>query len=93
MFAKLVAALLVVNAAAFAPAPLVGSRVVQSRVAPAYEAPLALEVRAPAATMSAVTERDADGNPVVHAEMLDVVWVGITMSFFLYLLIGVFGPA
>ena len=43
--------------------------------------------------MSAVTERDADGNPVVHAEMLDVVWVGITMSFFLYLLIGVFGPA
>jgi uncharacterized protein YijF (DUF1287 family) len=32
--------------------------------------------------MSAVTERDADGNPVVHTEMFDIGWVAITIAFY-----------
>ena len=66
---KFVCALFVSAAAGFSPAA-VGSRLVQSVVTPAA-APLAAQAvaRVPELAMSAVTERDADGNPVVHAEM------------------------
>ena len=30
--------------------------------------------------MSAVTERDADGNPVVHTEVFDIGWVAISLA-------------
>lgn len=66
---KVVLACLAVGAAAFSPAAA-GSRIVQSQVV-ASAAPLAepMVARAPIVSMSAVTERDADGNPVVHTDM------------------------
>jgi hypothetical protein len=36
--------------------------------------------------MSAVTERDADGNPVVHEEMFDPIYYAVIFVFFLVLL-------
>ena len=67
MFCFLVAALCISSTAAFTPAPMT-SRVSMSRVAtsstPLVTAPVRAEV-----SMSAVTERDADGNPVTHYEM------------------------
>lgn len=66
MFRYLLAVLALSSAAAFTPAPV--SRIAMSRVIePA--APLAVQRVAFAPEMSAVTERDADGNPVVHTEM------------------------
>jgi len=35
--------------------------------------------------MSAVTERDADGNPVTHTEMFDPIWVVVTISAFCFI--------
>ena len=66
---KLVLALFVVGASAFSPAA--GSRMMQSRVVSAA-APVAAEpmaARAPMVAMNAVTEYDADGNPVVQFSM------------------------
>merc|ERR1712159_525171 len=44
--------------------------------------------RAGVAKMSAVTERDADGNPVTHYEMLDPIELAIKIGFFTALLLG-----
>ena len=44
--------------------------------------------RAGVAKMSAVTERDADGNPVTHYEMLDPIELAIKIGFFGALLLG-----
>jgi hypothetical protein len=41
--------------------------------------------------MSAVTERDADGNPVTHYEMFDPVYIGIISVFFLGVLVKTIG--
>jgi hypothetical protein len=41
--------------------------------------------------MNAVTERDADGNPVTHYEMFDPVWLGIVLVFFLGVLVKTIG--
>jgi len=73
MMYKVVFALFAVSAEAFSPTAMpAGSVVARQTVAPTY-APLAPEARAPAAQMSAVTERDADGNPVTHFEMFDPI--------------------
>jgi len=45
------------------------------------------EVRTTEVSMSAVTERDADGNPVTHYEMFDVFWLGICLTPWLALLV------
>jgi hypothetical protein len=42
--------------------------------------------RAVMPVMSAVTERDADGNPVTHTEMFDFGWVAITLLFYVAVL-------
>ena len=73
MMYKVVFALFAVSAEAFSPTAMpAGSVVARQTVAPTY-APLAPAARAPAAQMSAVTERDADGNPVTHFEMFDPI--------------------
>ena len=64
---KLLIALFVIGAAAYMPAS--PGMLAQSKVA-ASAMPAAV-ARAPAASMSAVTEWDADGNPVTHFEMFD----------------------
>jgi hypothetical protein len=42
--------------------------------------------RAGPVIMSAVTERDADGNPVTHYEMIDPVYIGLIFVIFLAVL-------
>jgi hypothetical protein len=44
--------------------------------------------RAGVAKMSAVTERDADGNPVTHFDMFDPIELAIKLGFFGALLLG-----
>jgi len=88
MFRYLLAVLALSSAAAFTPAPV--SRIAMSRVIePA--APLAVQRVAFAPEMSAVTERDADGNPVVHTEMFDAGWVVVTIGFYSALLAKIAG--
>jgi hypothetical protein len=63
---RFVLSLLVAGASAFAP---IGSAIAQSRLAAPAASAAPLVARASVTAMSAVTERDADGNPVVHFEM------------------------
>lgn len=84
---KFLFALLALGAAAFSPA---GSAIAQSRVVAAAAAPLAAEpavARASSVAMSAVTERDADGNPVTHMDMFDPVATVVQLTPFLFLLL------
>eukprot|EP00966_Prymnesium_polylepis_P091660 2121699-Prymnesium_polylepis.1 len=74
MFRALVVALCLASTAAYVPAAVPGTKLAQSKFAgarPTYT-PAAEVVRTADVSMSAVTERDADGNPVTHFEMLDV---------------------
>merc|ERR1719506_2877857 len=50
-----------------------------------YANPAVPQYRVAGPVMSAVTERDADGNPVTHTEMFDPVYYGIV---FVICLIG-----
>lgn len=71
-------AALVGSAAAFSPAAVPGA-LSQSKVAASYTAPAPIAPRAEL-QMSAVTERDADGNPVTHYEMLDPIYLVIAAT-------------
>mmetsp|Transcript_35154 Transcript_35154/g.92291 ORF Transcript_35154/g.92291 Transcript_35154/m.92291 type:complete len:91 (+) Transcript_35154:58-330(+) len=87
MFRFLIAALAVSSTAAFTPAPV--SRIVSSRVASTNAEPLVFAPRVAEAQMSAVTEKDADGNPVTHYEMFDAGWVVITLGFYSALMVKI----
>ena len=80
-------ALLAVGAAGFSPAAVPATKLAQSKVVGAEVAPTPVVARSSEAQMSAVTERDADGNPVTHFEMFDPVWLGITLTPWLALLV------
>ena len=67
MFRYLLAFLAISSTAGFTAVP--ASRVVMSRIASTQAEPVVVPRVNVAAQMSAVTERDADGNPVVHYEM------------------------
>ena len=87
MMMKMLLACLALSASAFTPAPMVGSQLAQSKLAqPRYTAP------APATRVSEVnmlvTERDADGNPVTHAQMFDPIYYVVVLIPYLYLLIA-----
>ena len=89
MFRTLVLALCVASASAYVPAAVTGTKLTQSKLAgarPSFAAPV-LEERSSVVSMSAVTERDADGNPVTHYEMFDVFWLGICLTPWLALLV------
>ena len=78
MFKLLLAFLAVGSTSAFAPA--MGAKLAQSKVAGARaEVPMPVAQRSAAPQMSAVTERDADGNPVTHYEMFDAIWMAIVL--------------
>ena len=66
-----------------------GSEEAQSKLAQQSFAapPMPAVARSSVAQMNAVTERDADGNPVTHYEMFDVFWVGLALAPWLALLI------
>ena len=85
---KLLVAIFAVSASAYMPA-VPGSQLAQSKVAarPQYTAPMPVVSRSSAVEMSAVTERDADGNPVTHYDMLDVVYLAICAAPWMFLLV------
>lgn len=85
---KLLLAFLAVGASAYMPA-VPGTKLAQSKLAQQSFAapPMPAVARSSVAQMNAVTERDADGNPVTHFEMLDAIWLGVIATPFLYLLV------
>ena len=88
MFRALVVALCIASASAYVPTAVAGTKLTQSKLAgarPSFAMPT--EVRTAEVSMSAVTERDADGNPVTHYEMFDVFWLGIALTPWLALLV------
>ena len=89
MFRALVVALCIASTAAYVPTMAPSTKLTQSKLASGARPNFAMpaEVRAPEASMSAVTEYDADGNPVTHYEMFDVFWVGLALAPWLALLI------
>jgi hypothetical protein len=89
MFKNLILAVLALGASAYVPA-MPGTQLAASKVAarPQYTAPMPAAMRSSEVSMSAVTERDADGNPVTHFEMFDVFWIGIILVPWLTLLVA-----
>jgi len=70
------------------PTAVPGSKLAQSKFAGARpEFAPAADVRTSSVSMSAVTERDADGNPVTHYEMFDPFWLLIVLTPYLALLV------
>mmetsp|Transcript_41317 Transcript_41317/g.102736 ORF Transcript_41317/g.102736 Transcript_41317/m.102736 type:complete len:93 (+) Transcript_41317:66-344(+) len=88
MLRALLVALCLGTANAYVPttagAKLALSKVTGSR--PSFTLP-SVDTRSSDPIMSAVTERDADGNPVTHYEMFDVFWLVIAMAPWLTLLV------
>ena len=80
MMMKLLVAIFAVGASAYVPA-MPGSALAQSKIAsrPQYTAPTPVVARSSNVEMSAVTERDADGNPVTHFEMFDAIWLVVVL--------------
>lgn len=88
MFRAVVLALCLASTSAYMPT-LAGSQLTQSKLAgarPTFAMPVT-ETRTVEPSMSAVTERDADGNPVTHYEMFDVFWLVVVMVPWLALLV------
>ena len=87
MMMKLLVALFAVSASAYMPA-VPGSQLTQSKLArSSYAAPMPEVVRSSQVSMSAVTERDADGNPVTHYDMIDPIYLAIVAAPWLFLLV------
>merc|ERR1711988_2040171 len=87
MFRALVVALCIASASAYVPTAAAGSKLTQSKIGARLSYAVPAEVRTVAPTMSAVTERDADGNPVTHFEMFDPIRLGIQLLPWLALLV------
>jgi len=81
LFKTFLLAALVASASAYAPA-MPGTKLSQSKFAGArasYAAPVPATTRSSDATMSAITRRDADGNPITNYDYFDPIWVGILL--------------
>merc|ERR1711918_93682 len=88
MFRSLVVALCLASASAYVPTAMPASKLASSKFVgerPSFAVPA--EGRSSEVSMSAVTERDADGNPVTHYEMFDVFWLGVVLTPWLALLV------
>ena len=90
MLNKICLALVFVGAQAFAPAAapmLAQSKFASAR--PQYTAPMPVPAaRTSGPEMNAVTEWDADGNPVTHYEMFDAIWLAIVILPWVALLVA-----
>lgn len=66
-----------------------GPALTQSKLAQrtTYATPMPEVMRSSKAEMNAVTERDADGNPVTHYEMIDFIYLAIVSAPWLFLLV------
>jgi hypothetical protein len=86
--ARLLVAFFAVSASAYVPmAP--GAALTRSKVASssfATEAPVVS--RTTEASMSAVTRRDADGNPITNMELFDPIYAAIAIGAFTALLVA-----
>ena len=88
MMFKLLCAVFAVSASAYVPAMAPGSQLGASKIASSqYAAPMPVAPRSAEPTMSAVTERDADGNPVTHFDMIDPIYLAIVSAPWLFLLV------
>jgi len=86
---KLLLALFAVSATAYMPA-VPASKLSQSKFTgerPSYAAPAPVAARSSDVSMSAVTRRDADGNPITNFEYFDAIWLGIALLPWLALLV------
>lgn len=89
MFRAFLVALCLASTTAYTPAAMTGSKLAHSSVAgarPTYVMPT-MDSRSSEITMSAVTERDANGKPVTHYEMFEVGWVVVALAPWLALLV------
>lgn len=84
---KLLVACFAVGASAYVPmAP--GAALTRSKVASSsYAQAPVVALRTAEVSMNAVTERDADGNPVTQMSMIDPIYLAVCLAPFLYLLV------
>lgn len=76
------------SATAYVPTAAPASKLAQSKFVGARPSFAAAEItRSSEVSMNAVTERDADGNPVTHYEMFDPIMLGIWLLPWMTLLI------
>ena len=88
---KLFIAFLAVGASAYNMPAMGASQLSQSKLAGArasYTAPMPVAARSSEVSMSAITRRDADGNPITNFEMFDAVWMGIVLLPWVALLVA-----